>query len=334
MNHDNLRSLITSNFGLDELKSLAYDLSIDYEEFPNTKSAFVREFVIHVERQGRLDELVVALNATRPRIDWANASQSTYLARLLGEEKEPLPFEPEMIDVPAGVFLMGAKPGLPAAAWEQPLHEVELSFFRIARHPVTNVQYAEFIRQTGYQPPKKVGWFGKKPPSGKLNHPVVGVNWFDAVAYCDWLAEQSGRPYRLPTEAQWEKAARGTDGRIYPWGDHWDERLCNPDPERSTAVDAYPDGQSPYGCLDMAGNIAEWVSTAWGSDWLQPDFPYPYRPDDGREMPVTGQVAHRIFRGVTFGNEPASDRLRCTARGWYAPDNYDSRRGFRVVIAG
>jgi len=248
---------------------------------------------------------------------------------LLKPEIPHLPFEPETVLVPAGVFLMGSHQA-DAPAHETPQHEVELKAYRIGKYPVTNAQYAEFIKQTKQAAPQKSGWFGKSPPKDKLNHPVVGVSWYDAAAYCAWLSEQTGRKYRLPTEAEWEKAARGTDGRSYPWGEEWDSTRCNCSASGTMPVDAYPSGQSPYGCLDMLGNVWEWTTTLWGSDWKVAEFSYPYRPDDGREDIKAGASLHRLFRGGSFEDEAAL--LRCSLRRWYAPDHADKTRGFRVAL--
>jgi len=182
------------------------------------------------------------------------------------------PFDPELILIPAGEFLMGSDPKKDKKADddEQPQHTLYLPDYYLAKTPVTNAQYAAFVQATGHEPPEH--WKQKKPPSGKQEHPVVNVRWHDAVAYCQWLTEKSIRTYRLPTEAEWEKAARGTDGRIYPWGNQWDEKLCNTSEGGkggTTPVGAYPDGASPYGLLDMAGNVWEWCATQWGK-------PYPY----------------------------------------------------------
>jgi formylglycine-generating enzyme required for sulfatase activity len=251
---------------------------------------------------------------------------------LLGEPgKPPLPYEPESVEVPAGVFLMGSPAGEDIPGYECPQHEVALPAYHIGKYPLTNVQYAEFIKQTKHPAPQKVGWFGQTPPRDKLDHPVVGVSWYDAVAYCRWLSEQTGRPYRLPTEAEWEKAARGTDGRLYPWGNEWDPGRCNCSGRDTTAVTAYPVGQSPYGCFDMVGNVWQWTSTLWGSNWQEAAFVYPYSLSDGREKLDAATAVHRLFRGGSYSE--AISQLRCSARAWYAPDHKDRRRGFRVVMA-
>jgi hypothetical protein len=129
---------------------------------------------------------------------------------------------PEMVRIPSGGFLRGSSEKGPIALTsEKPQRPIYLTVYWIGKYPVTNVQYTAFIEATERRPPEH--WHGDRPPKGEENHPVVNVSWWDAAAYCRWLAEVTGEPYRLPTEAQWEKAARGTDGRIYPWGNEWDE---------------------------------------------------------------------------------------------------------------
>jgi len=118
---------------------------------------------------------------------------------------------------------MGCQPGDGVPMHETPAHEVDLPAYRIGRYPVTNRQYAAFIKRQHRQeePEKKFGWLLREPPVRQGEHPVVGISWHDAQAYCDWLCRETGRHYRLPTEAEWEKAARGPKGWRYPWGDTW-----------------------------------------------------------------------------------------------------------------
>ena len=133
--------------------------------------------------------------------------------------KRFLPFEPEMVLIPAGEFLMGSDPSVDKDAYgdEQPQHTLHLPDYYLAKTPVTNAQYVAFVQATDHAPPRH--WKSeRKPPRGKENHPVVWVTWHDAVAYCDWLSKVTGEPYHLPSEAEWEKGARGSDERIYPWG--------------------------------------------------------------------------------------------------------------------
>jgi formylglycine-generating enzyme required for sulfatase activity len=260
------------------------------------------------------------------------------------------PFEPETMLIPSGPFLMGTDTPPPIGSLEAPQHQVAPRGFRLGRYPVTNRQYAAFIRaEKAIDEPRGTGWFLREPPAERLDHPVTGVSWHDAVAYCHWLSDRTGRAYRLPSEAEWEKAAsweasqqgreEGAPGRqrLYPWGDDWDPSRCNSQESgigTTTAVGSYgPAGASPYGCEDMAGNVQEWTSTAWGSRKDNPDYVYPYRPDDGREdlaTPQAGPGLWRVHRGGSYREDAAS--LRCTARGASAPDSRLRWRGFRVAM--
>jgi formylglycine-generating enzyme required for sulfatase activity len=160
---------------------------------------------------------------------------------------------------------------------------------------------------------------------GKENHPVIHVSWTDAVAFCDWLSQKARRLFRLPTEAEWEKAARGTQGRIYPWGDETpDEGRCNSGREvgDTTPIGRYsPQGDSPYGCTDMAGNVLEWCQSLHKA--------YPYRVADGRE----DLEAHggRVLRGGSFCDPEQC--VRCAYRTWSYPNFTFDVVGFRVVAA-
>ena len=252
-------------------------------------------------------------------------------------EKPCLSFEPATVPIPAGPFLMGSNAGQPE---EAPRHEVNLPTYAIGKFPVTIAQYAEFIKQARQHPvPKKAGWFARRPPAEKLDHPVVAVSWKDAAAYCRWLSHRTGRNYRLPTEAEWEKAAAwtGKEARVYPWGNEFSADHCNAAAtghRNTTAVGFYaPQGDSAYGCVDMAGNVQEWTSTLWGSALQTSNFPYPYHRHDGRE-PVAGQPPlpreYRVYRGGSFRD--TAERLRCAARGHSDPDSRLRWRGFRVAL--
>ncbi len=225
----------------------------------------------------------------------------------------------ELLDVPAGSVFMGndQRPsGGPAPPDEVPRHTVDVNAFELTATPVTNAQYAAFVRATGHVAP--IDWDGGTPP-GHQDHPVTHVDWHDATAFCRWAGG------RLPTEAEWERAARGVDGRLYPWGED------PPDDGRAHAfhglkrgstapVGAAPGGASPYGLLDMAGNVWEWVSSAYR--------PYPYDAGDGREDPESDES--RALRGGSYASL-THGHLRCARRSASRPGRRSAHIGFRVA---
>jgi formylglycine-generating enzyme required for sulfatase activity len=242
----------------------------------------------------------------------------------------------EMVPVPAGEFLMGSDKSRDKDAYddELPQHSLFVDSFRISKYPVTNGQYARFVAATGHPAPGH--WKATTPPPELTNHPVVYVSWHDAVAYCGWLSKQRGTTVRLPTEAEWEKAARGLDGRIYPWGDDFDPDRLNMDDTgigTTSPVGMFHWGASPYGCLDMAGNVWEWTQSLWGKDVQKPEFGYPYNPNDGREnIDAPGNV-RRVLRGGSFFSYRLN--VRCASRnGGYLPDGRLDYVGFRVLSPG
>ncbi|MFN8486319.1 MAG: SUMF1/EgtB/PvdO family nonheme iron enzyme [Caldilineaceae bacterium] len=238
--------------------------------------------------------------------------------------------------VPAGEFTMGSDNG---SDDEKPAHKVNLPGFWIMKTPVTNAQYRAFVAAGDYEQKTywtAAGWqwrtkeqitqpryWDDKQWNG-ADYPVVGVSWYEASAYTRWLATTTKLTIALPTEAQWEKAARGTDGRIYPWGNNApNDQLLNYNNyvKHTTAVGRYPQGVSPYGCLDMAGNVWEWTSS------LQQ--PYPYKADDGREN--SDSANHRVVRGGDFDDLA----VRCAVRYGNFPDFRGGYLdvGFRLVLS-
>jgi formylglycine-generating enzyme required for sulfatase activity len=227
-----------------------------------------------------------------------------------------LPYgEPEWLTIPAGEFWIGE---------EKVEHRVFVPEFQIARVPITNTQYQLFVQATGAQPPEH--WEDGLPPKGETSHPVGYMRWHDTLAYCEWLGKVTGKAIRLPTEAEWEKAARGDkDKRVYPWGDKFASDNCNSSElglGNTSPVGVFPAGASPYGVLDMAGNVWEWCSSLYK--------PYPYKSDDGRENPNTSSEAHHVARGGSFVHQPKI--LRCTYR-LKASDLHGKDLGFRVVCS-
>lgn len=246
----------------------------------------------------------------------------------------------ETVLVPAGPFLMGStEDNQLADDSERPQHTVELEAFRIGRYPVTNAWYAPFVEAGGYGNPDywtQAGWAWRKKNDitqpglwedarwNQPDHPVVGVSWYEALAYCRWLSQVTGQEFRLPSEAEWEKAARGEHAREYPWGNEFDPQKANTKeggPGRTTPVGQYsPDGDSPYGAADMAGNVWEWCSTLWRG--------YRYQPDDGREDLTATDP--RVVRGGAFDDDQGG--VRCAYRLRVNPGGRDGYLGFRVVV--
>jgi formylglycine-generating enzyme required for sulfatase activity len=240
--------------------------------------------------------------------------------------------------VPESEFTMGNTKQTDEMAFdnEVPQHELYLDAFSIARYPITNAQYEAFIRDGGYSEQwrhcwTEAGWRWRvanhrSNPSryrgafDLSNHPVLGITWHEAVAFSNWLSQKLGQPVRLPTEAEWEKAARGADGRRYPWGGQADPNRANYEIGTTSPVGCFPGGASPYGCEEMAGNVWEWTSSKY--------IDYPYNPSDGREDPEGD--ARRVLRGGSFNY--LLNVVRCAGRYLYVPDFRNDFGGFRVVV--
>lgn len=221
-----------------------------------------------------------------------------------------------MTAIPAGTFTMGYDGGLDD---EKPPHEVDLPEYQIDLFEVTNAQFASFVEATGYQTEAEQAGSSRvwrdEWGEGKDNHPVVRVTWNDAIAYCDWVGKH------LPTEAEWEKAARGPEGFIYPWGDTYDAARANGRDSglRSTvAVGSYGEGASPYGAFDMAGNVREWTADPGY-------FPYP-----GNNIPSSyyGDELRVLRGGGWFDDAPD---LRTTRRNPTSPSAANWDIGFRCA---
>jgi formylglycine-generating enzyme required for sulfatase activity len=155
------------------------------------------------------------------------------------------------------------------------------------------------------------------------------------MAYCNWLSQMTGKPVTLPSEAEWEKAARGDrDKRIYPWGDNFDQRLCNTRElglSDTTPVGVFLEEASPYGLLDLSGNVWEWTRSLWGKDGSQPEFTYPYSERlQERENLQTGRGLLRVLRGGSWVIE--SWEARCASRTWDFSDDGGRSIGFRVSL--
>lgn len=238
------------------------------------------------------------------------------------------PVEMEFVRVPAGEFMMGSDKSKDPDAYDRelPQHSVNLPEFFIGKYEVTNAQYEVFVEATGHTVPGS--WENGSVPTGLEEHPVVAVSWDDAVAFTEWLSDETDIPFRLPTEAEWEKACRGTDTRHFPWGnsDPNTEKLNSGESRlvATTSVGSYsPQGDSPYGAVDMAGNVWEWVADWYGSEY------YEQSPADSPQGPDSGTT--RVLRGGSFYD--FAEHVRCAYRFSNYPSLPDVHYGFRVVAS-
>ena len=208
--------------------------------------------------------------------------------------------------------------------WEQPQHTIELSEYSIGKYPITNREYQAFVRDAKYNPPR--GWDGDQFPAEKGSHPVVSVSWDDATSYCKWLNEKTKMNYRLPTEAEWEKAARGEDGRVYSWGNDFDPKKANTSEAKigdtSDVGNFSPQGDSLYGCADMIGNVWEWCN-----DWFD-EQEYKKRTEF-KDPRGSEKGSTRVLRGGSFNDNHRG--ARCAYRDWYDPNSTNGSIGFRVA---
>lgn len=245
----------------------------------------------------------------------------------------------EMVFIPGGRFTMGDYI-LPN---NQPVTEIKMKSYKIGKYPIVNLIYREFIAETG-----RVWLSEEKDNCERFNHPAVNLTWYDAVAFCDWLTEKwrgEGRIsknelVRLPTEAEWEYAARGKmtseKGKYcFTWGTVWHDDSCNSQElglNDTCSVGLFPKNVSAFGCRDMNGMVWEWNSTLWGNNPKEPAFPYPYDPFDGREKSrrMTDDI-RRCMRGGSFGS--TWDHATCTYRGGLEPIGFWRGDGFRIVVS-
>ncbi|MBI4671644.1 MAG: SUMF1/EgtB/PvdO family nonheme iron enzyme [Chloroflexi bacterium] len=225
----------------------------------------------------------------------------------------------EFVRVPAGNFLLGSDPRADRHAQpdELPQNQVTLAEYWISKYPITVAQFTIFTDATNRPVPFDF--------PQKSSHPIVNTSWFDALVFCRWASDVTGKEVRLPTEAEWEKAARGTDGRIYPWGNDFDAHRLNSAEAKisgTTPVDGFAAGASPYGAWDMAGNVWEWVN-----DWYKPDY-YAERVSENPQGPETGY--YKALRGGAWFSD--QDHVRAADRTHFNPENRYDYVGFRVVV--
>ncbi len=234
---------------------------------------------------------------------------------------------PPLCKVPAGPFLMGSDKKRDSYAYDEelPQHTVTLGAFEIGTYPLTVAEYASFVQATNPILPR--AWSQQQQHA---DHPVDAISWHNALAYTQWLTQVTGDLWRLPTEAEWEKAARGCDGRLYPWGDQWDPAQENTIGRRSP-VGNNPSGTSPYGVQDMIGIVKEWTSSTYKL--------YPYRARDGREKPHS--KISKVYRGGSADDHGTGANYQRGARAtirWFIhnwdPDISAYYIGMRLVRGG
>jgi formylglycine-generating enzyme required for sulfatase activity/predicted MPP superfamily phosphohydrolase/energy-coupling factor transporter ATP-binding protein EcfA2 len=252
----------------------------------------------------------------------------------LGDPRINLLSQP-MAHVEAGEFTRGSD----EYDDEKPIGQIYLDEFMMGKYPVTNEEFKSFILDGGYENKDlwtPEGWRWRKDKEivepdnwhdrkwNGPNFPVVGVSWYEADAYAKWLSDKTGDNYALPTEAQWEKAARGTNGLVYPWGNKFDNNLCNSREgglHRTSSVGIFTGSESPYGCMDMAGNVWEWCG-----DWYDRDY-YKWCPKKNPQGPSTG--LGRVLRGGSWGG--SAQNCRAAYRNYPHPALRNAYFGFRLT---
>ena len=296
------------------------------KEMPNDENLIRLKGVCETElHQPEARETILHWLKLAPQTHMERAKMLTLLAKTQASSESP----EEWLLVPAGEFEMGAE-GAPAGPDEGPKHKVFVDSFYIGKFEVTNQNYSIFVKASGrkapdQEDPKMSIWRGGQMLPGTEHLPVINVSWEDAEAYCKWVGG------RLPTEAEWEKAARGTDGRTYPWGNepvtgnrsnYSIENVTFWDGAATLAkVDQYEFGKSPYGAYEMAGNVWEWVH-----DWYQEDF-YKHSPEKNPKGPNDGK--ERVMRGGSWRNDP--NTVRSANRNKLGPTEKRTYVGFRCA---
>lgn len=267
----------------------------------------------------------------------------------LGDPREGVcTLPPLWVEMPGGKFMMGSDEG---GDDEKPPHEVELSPFKISKYPITNAQFEMFMNDGGYQNEKwwsQEGWKYRQQKNWEQprlwdneyfnlpNQPTVGVSWFEAEAYCNWLTEQIARDnhknlqVKLPTEAEWEFAARGKEGRKFPWGkDEPTPEHANYDQSQislPTAVGIYFQGATPEGIFDLAGNVWEWCLDFYDEKY----YAACQKASVAKNPFCVKESSFRVLRGASYWNDDSA--LRGSQRGWVNPVGRSDGRGFRVVL--
>jgi len=239
-----------------------------------------------------------------------------------------------MVTIPAGSFQMGTDI-FRADDQDKPAHQVITAAYRMDKYPVTHAQYARFVAQSGHRPPS--AWPEGRIPQGEVLNPVTLVSWYDARSYCVWAGK------RLPTETEWEKAARGVDGRRWPWGNDMDAARLNTyyNIGHASRVTGHPQGASPYGAMDMAGNVYEWTANDFGpyagshaaADLFKVKVPKVLSAEDRSkkvvDLVINDELRYKVLRGGSWNSDPFSTTTY--HRNYESPNKASDFIGFRCV---
>lgn len=262
----------------------------------------------NVERQ--IQECERATEESLRRIESLKQELDTLDEQRLGLQDQLNP--QEMVLIEAGDFLMGTNE---SSRDEEPEHNVLLNAYWVDRYPVTNQEYKMFVDVSGHRNPPH--WASGTYELEHADHPVTNISWNDAIAYAEWVGK------RLPSEAEWEKSCRGTMGQVYSWGDAFRKDNVNSSNDfgGTTPVDEFPEGASPYGVVDMCGNVLEWCS-----DWYYDEY-YKTSPVDNPAGPQGGQ--YRSVRGGFYAENKMG--VRCSSRHFAPPSTMQDHVGFRCA---
>ncbi|MDX6709475.1 MAG: gamma-glutamyl hercynylcysteine S-oxide synthase, partial [Blastocatellia bacterium] len=235
------------------------------------------------------------------------------------ENKPPRVAKADLVTIPGGTFMAGRDEGLPQ---EGPAHSVTVAPFMMDRTEVTNAEYSQFLVESKYTSP--AGWINNQPPSGQEQWPVSNVTLVDVNAFADWRSKRDGTSYRLPTEEEWEFAARsGVSTNLFPWGDSWDPKYANLGTKVIRPVGSFPDGKNKWGAVDLIGNVWEWTSSKI--------VLYQGNPN---KIPAE-QLDWVVIRGGSFSSDATKGKsVTAVTRQWVEPTRRDGLLGFRLVRSG
>jgi len=224
----------------------------------------------------------------------------------------------DLVEIPGGTYQMGRNDGPPE---ETPAHSVKVQTFFMDKTEVTNTEYGEFVSETNYAPPSH--WAGPKPPFGQELWPVVNVSFVDANAFAKWRSKRDSLPYRLPTEEEWEYAARnGEQNDLYPWGKEWKDKAAVINETTPAAVGSHPTGANKWGVQDLIGNAWEWTDSKASA-----------YPGNSTPIPTSAQDWVTI-RGAGYLTNPKKNPVSSCIRTFGPPTNRNTLLGFRLVRSG